>query len=533
MAFAKRFLFIAIFLSVCLQGCGLFHDEAENSDSSSSVYEPSSSSYDPADTLRVEWDYSDTLRSKDTLQLSALDSLQDQGKWQYFIGYLPQGTRLELSVFPQALDDKTRFRIRNELGKTEDPTEKNPDSAYAEYQTALDSTWNTNHFCLRDSAYYYLEVTGTYRPDVADLPDFKAFLLIDSAFYSITQSMDSVKLPSKGQIQGFFRLDDGEDSVLFILSAEAGQSITLTNEGQNIESVVLRHENGDMIDSSEARYRRLLLPDSAGTWTVKLKTVIPAYYHGPYAFFDFGVSHVDLGAGEYFALPDTANPPGDTLLIEREGSETSGWDVRHDHYLALGKLQKGDSLLIWYGMQGIANVEKSLYLVDADNQPVDTLSPPLTLNWKVGSPASVSIPAEGQYYLHYRGLGNDLTYWMDPNWTQTLKILIQKPGMLDSWKLTPEAIHLQVGDTLFLKDLSVQVSPQTGNKNFKALVNRSQRTQLKDSVDKAQEDMGLHPTGDLVQGRWLKAETSGEAVLIYQSVADPDKSDTCVVTIEP
>lgn len=524
-------LFVAL---VSLESCGLFTDSPSENKSSSSVSELSSSSFDPADSGRVEWDYADTLLTRDTLSLMAPDSQRTEGLYRYFIGRLPMGSQVRLSVRPTGFEPGAQFRIKTELGQLQLPILPSDSGTYKQYHSSLSSSWKSNSFAMADTGYSYLEVVGT-RDTTADstLPDFQAFIQIDTAYFAFTGVQDSLEIPANGELRGFFRLDGGEDSTHLYFSAGTGTNLTLTSDGEFLDQVWLGVQGGTAIDSATSRLRYQLLPSSQTTWRVRVRSVVPSWTSGNYALFTLRLSSIALGQGEYLERPDTLTGIGDTMLVSRTGTENSGWDVRHDHYILLGTYQAGDSLRIWYGSQGMANVQKHLRILNAQGEEVQTLNQIHTLNWKSMQPNLVAIAESGVHYLHYTGMGNTNTYWMDPNWTLRFQVMVQKPGSLTSWSITPDSIQISVGDTLNLDTLVISHAPEamSGHALFSLL--RSERGFLQDSLDIAAESSGFTLTGNSLGSGWLKAKAPGTANLILQSVADPRLLDTCVVSIIP
>ncbi|HSQ42216.1 MAG TPA: hypothetical protein VLM37_08065, partial [Fibrobacteraceae bacterium] len=192
---------------------------------------------------------------------------------------------------------------------------------------------------------------------------------------------------------------------------------------------------------------------------------------------------------------------------------------------------------LFYGMQGLSNVDKQAFLLDASGDIVDTLDEVLTLNWNYAEP-NVFIPSvTGIYYLHYRGLGDEDTYWSDTSYTLHLRALIQIRGMLSVWDYSPASYTLSSGDTLFLDSLLsfVSIVPSDASRNYKVLLARSERTLLQDSIDIVYTSQGTTPTGNQVFSRWLLAPqgASGTAHLLIQSIADPNQVDTCNVFVTP
>jgi hypothetical protein len=226
------------------------------------------------------------------------------------------------------------------------------------------------------------------------------------------------------------------------------------------------------------------------------------------------------------------------MHLARQGSANSGWDVRHDHYLWLGTLKAGDSLFIWYGMAGLANVTKTLSILDAQGNLVTTLGSALTTSWSRQTPSVFVAPSAGSYYLHYEGLGNDNTYWIDPNYTLHLQAMVQKPGSVQTWSMSPPNFTAHKGDVIYLDSLVVikTPTPATASMNYVSLIPRSERNVIQDSIDIAFAAQGS-VSGNAILSGWVKAidtTTTGAPVhLIVQSVADPDQLDTCLVTILP
>jgi hypothetical protein len=526
--------------TLALGACSFFNDKKDpDKTSSSSSSLGTSSSSDPGDPDRAEIEYGDTIFVDDSLAYRVPDSVAESSPWNLYLGHYPRGTVLHLSLKSRGIEAGAKFRVKNESGLIQLPTNILPDSTYANYMVAADSLYLTNHFVLMDTGYYFLEITGERNSlGLADsIPDLFASLDVDTAFFKFTGSEDSLTLASNLDLQGCFRLDRQEDSTIFHFSSYAGNNLTLTSTGQNLDGVRLFDEAGSLLDSVKTEMRRQLLPQDSTSWTIKLRTIIPAWNSGNYAFFTFRLNSIKLGKGEYLAYPDTMPQAGDTLSIDRKGSDASGWDVRHDHYVWLGNLTVGDSLHIWYGMQGINKVQKLLRVLDSAGTPVDTLSQVLTNNWMKQDPNLFQVPKTGKYFLQYTGLGNSETYWIDPTFTIHLNSMVQKPGSLLSWTVTPGTLYASVGDTLFLADSlqSVTATPTSASAHYLFRVPREDRSVLKDSLDIALES--IQPTGDQVMSAWMKAIlpegiTRDTALLLIQSTADPRQVDTCRVIVE-
>ena len=524
-------------LLLALSGCGLFSDKPKvtASASSSSGAHGSSSSSALFDSTRAEILYSDTLHVRDTAAFHVPDTSADSSRYNIFLGYFPKGTVLHLSLRAGSLGVGAKFRVKSEDGYPQLPTDTMPDGTYSDHVLAGASNYLTNHFALLDTAYYYLEIESPRRLDSLHHDTtvaFHASMAVDTAFYAFTGHEDGALLPPNQDYTGFFRLDNGEDSSTFHFAAGPGENITFTATGQSLEYIRLFDHSGALVDSSSRDLRRQLLPQDSTDWTVRVRSVLPSWFSGNYAFFTFRVNSIRLGKGEYLANPDTALRPGDTLSINRVGNDKSGWDVRHDEYLTLGTLNSGDSIQVWFGMQGIANVRKLVRVLDVSGAPVDTLGAGLTLNWNSQDPSTFVAPSTGTYYLHYLGLGNDNSYWVDPTYTLHLKALVQKPGSLTGWSVLPHSIALNLGDTLHLDTLQVTRLPAEASANRIELVPRAERTMLRDSLDIVFATSGAERSGDQVGSGWMKAVGAGTVHLLVRSVADPRLTDSITVLIQ-
>jgi|GEM_PF-2939904 len=536
-----------------LLGCGLFRDKKSNSDadaSSSSGLTSSSSS--SSDTDRVEISYADTLFVRDSLAYKLVDSMAENGVWNLFLGKFPQGTLLHLALHCGNLDANTKFRIRSEKGVIQLPTDTLPTGGYRNYSVCSDTAFLVNHFALRDTAYYYLEVQGEHRVGVLPsdtLPDFRASLNIDTAYYQFTGKEGSAQLPANGRLEGFFRLDAGEDSVEFSFGAAGGYNLTLNTSGQSLEHVILKDQSGITIDSAISTLRSQLLPQDSSQWHLWIRSVIPSYYSGNYAFFILDLRSLKLGKGEYFAYPDSIVRAGDTLSVDHKGTENSGWDVRHDHYVWLGDLAAGETIRVWQSAQGMLNVKKSMRILDAQGNPVDSFTALTSNNWIAETPATFVATKAGPYYAQYTGIGTNNTYWTDPNYTLHARTLLQRDGSVKSWAITPKTIILKAGGPAWYMDSAFAftgVDPSNASKNHIYLLARdSARTYLRDSVDIAYAKQGTgSPADPLVRSGYLVPISVADskklttplpltARLQIQSVADPTKMEECLVTIEP
>jgi len=526
---------VVIAVALSSQSCGMF--KSNKSTSSSSVSEFNSSSSAVKDTTRAEIFYGDTLRLKDSLAYRVRDSIHSNNRWNVFIGKLPKGSVLHLGVKAGNLGGSSaKFRIKSELGAIMLPTDTIRNGSYQNYSLAGDSTYVLNHFIATDTAYYYLEVEAT-RISTDTVADFKASISIDTAYYQYTGKEGDIALPANKDLQAFIILDR-ESVASFHFSAVAGDNLTLVSRGQNLNGVVLYDSTNAVVDSAQVSLRRQLLPQGPTSWKVKVSTMTPQYDRGNYAFFTLTLTSIKLNKGEYFVNPDTMPRPGDTLHVNRKGSETSGWDVRHDHYLWLGSLASGDSLMVWYGMQGLANITKSMSILDSKGNVVTTLGTVLTTNWSRQDPSVFVAPSAGGYYLHYVGIGSDNTNWVDPSYTLHLQAMVQKPGSVQTWTITPHTVTFHKGDVIYLDSaVSVKaVAPTTASQHYVSLIPRAERNIIRDSIDIAFAAQGS-VIGNAVLSRWVKAvdtTVAGNPIhLIMQSVADPQKLDTCLVTIAP
>lgn len=537
---ARHFHTLPLILALSMLGaCSFFSDkdsDKEESKSSSSSAEVSSSS-SSGNPGRLEVDYADTLKLDDSVSYQVVDSLVEESPWNFYLGEFPRGTIIHLGIQNDNLDKGAKFRVVSEKGTIQLPTNALPDGNYADYAEASDTSYLTNHFVVMDTGYYYLEVEASRKSDTSSRPDFSAFLTVDSAYYQFVGLEDSLELPANTPYQGCFRINTIEDSVKFMFAGTAGQNLSIITSGQSLAGVSLREVGGALLDSAVADLREYMLPQDSTEWSLKIRSTLPSYFAGNYAFFTLNLTSIQLGRGEYLAMPDTMPRPGDTLGIDREGSESSGWDVRHDHYVYLGSLTAGDTIILWHGTDGIERVSKLLRILDSKGVPVDTLSIHLTTNW-VKQQGNIFVPAKtGTYFLHYMGLGGDDTYWKDEHYTLHLRAMVQKPHSLQTFQYDPPnygfTVSFKTGDTLSLDDLLdfVSITPSTASRNYLPLVSRTERSVLRDSVDLK---FGGSASGDEVRSRWLVAGEAGTAHLLIQSTADPSKVDTCTIkVVEP
>lgn len=525
MRFLKLIPLLAI--GIVPMGCGFWDDPKP--DSSSSSLELSSSSSSLSDTDRVEIDYADSLDLLD----SAFHKVTAGEKW--YIGHFPKGTVLHVQVLSPDLGTDAQLRFYNEFGTKQWPTEALPDSTYQDYATAGSQSALLNHIVLVDSGYFYME----WNDFGEDTIQAKINLKIDTAYYGFVGDADSLDLPIQKVLLGCFPLHGAEDSVHLHFSAKSGKSLTLTSQGSRIQDYRLWQKGiSQPIATSTTGLRTQLLPQDSTQWQISLRTIIPAWNSGNYAFFQVQLTSIDLSQGEYFAKPDTLSTIGDTLDWSRQGTEFSGWDVRHDHYIYLGNLSSGKSMELYYSMQGIANPVRLLELLDSKGVPVDTLGNLLTWSWANLDPLVFSVPKDGKYFLHYKGTGGANTYWTDNTYTLGLKGLLRVPGSLTVWNYNPTEFDLNSGDTLEVAELLQKVSslPLEVSDNYRIRLARSSRAILQDSVDIYMSSQGLpQPTSDRVFSGWLKAVDgqSGTAKLLIESVADPNHVDTCLLHILP
>jgi len=508
-------------------GCG-FWDNPKPESSSSSI-ELSSSSSSLSDTDRVEIDYTDTLQLSD----SSFQPVNAGEKW--YIGHFPKGTVLHIQVLSPDLGTDAELRFYNELGAKHWPTEALPDSTYQDYATAGIQTALLNHIILLDNGYFYMEWNGFTKNSV----QAKVILKVDTAYYGFVGDVDRMDLSFQEVLLGCFPLRGAEDSVQLHFSAASGKSLTLTSQGSRIKDYRLWQEGQDQpIATSSTGLRTQLLPQDSTQWDLSLRTIIPAWNSGNYAFFQVQLTSLDLAQGEYFAKSDTLSPIGDTLLWLHQGNEFSGWDVRHDHYVYLGSLSSGKTMELYYSMQGIANPVRLLELLDAKGVPIDTLGSILTWNWANLDPILFTVPKSGAYYLHYKGVGGSNTYWTDSSYTLGLKGLLRVPGSISVWNLNPSEFELAAGEILEVSELLQKVYslPLEVSDNYRIRLARSSRNILQDSIDIYTSSQGLpQPTSDRVLSSWLQAVEgqSGTAALLIESVADPSQVDTCLLHILP
>ncbi|HSQ42288.1 MAG TPA: hypothetical protein VLM37_08430, partial [Fibrobacteraceae bacterium] len=331
----------SVALALCLCACSFSDKDDSDEDSSSSGTSSSSLSSSSAalDSSRMEITYVDTLSIGDTLAVRIPDSIALDSSWNLYLGTYPAGSILKLSLQSSVLDSAAQFRVRAELQGSQLPIDTLPDGSYAEYMTAGNTSFEENSFVLLDSGYYYLEVTVSRQDNTqADsVADFQIYYSVDSAYYQFVGGEDSVQLPTSEYIQGCFRINEAEDSVVYFFHASEGNRLTLVSGGENFASMTLRDSQDSLLDSTTTM-RLQLLPEDSTLWYLKLRTETPSWNTGNYAFFSLHLDSVALGLGEYFAAPDTLAAPGDTVDIDWSGSASSGWDVRHDHYLYLGEL---------------------------------------------------------------------------------------------------------------------------------------------------------------------------------------------------
>jgi hypothetical protein len=531
-----RYLYHATFLTLVLGlgACSVFQDKNETKDNNT-VPELSSSSSAIIDSGRVEIEYGDTLQIKDSASYRMPDSLLESSHWNVFIGKLPKGSVIHIALKNANLTTGTQFRVRSESSVIQLPTDTISDGSYQDYAVASDTSYLSNHFITLDSGYYYLEINGerksTAKPNAAD---FRASMSIDSAYFQFTGHEDSTELPANVAFQGFFRLSEGEDSTQFYFAAGVGKNLTIVSQGQSLDEVRLLDSSGKTIDSAVTEIRHQLLPQDSTRWSVRIRSTLPSYYSGNYAFFTLNLSSIQLGKGEYFAKPDTMPRAGDTLIINRVGNASSGWDVRHDHYIWLGNLVAKDTVILWHGSSGIERVLKTLQVLDSEGNAVDTLAGTLSTNW-AKQQGNVFVPSKsGNYYLHFSGTGNESTYWTDENYTLHLLAMIQKPHTIETFNYNPATFgyitEFTVGDTLDLNELLDfdSVKPSSSSHNYLPLVVRSERNILQDSLDIV---FGNSASGDEVRSHWMIAEQPGIANLLLQSTADPTKMDTCKVKV--
>lgn len=523
-------------LVLALGACSFFSDKdsdkEEKKSSSNSSSETSSSSSEESDRLEIE--YSDTIALGDTLSYKVLDSLVDSIPWNFYLGEFPRGSVLHLGFKNLRLEEGTIVRVVSEKGVVQLPTNALPDGSYQDYASIGDSTFVVNHFVTMDTGYYYLEVEATPSATSSSAKaDFQAHFTVDSAYFQFVGLEDSVELPANEEFQGCFRIDEIEDSARFYFGANTGKNISLITSGQSLDGISLREVEGALLDSAESSIRVQMLPQDSTRWSLLVRSKIPSYYAGNYAFLTLNLGSIQLGKGEYFAAPDTMPTAGDTLTIHRKGSENSGWDVRHDHYIYLGSLNAGDTAILWYGSDGIERISKMLRVLDSKGAPVDTLPLIHSTNWvKQQGNRFVSAKA-GAYYLHFSGIGSDDTYWKDEDYTLHQRTMIQKLHSLTTFNYNPPTIEFDLGDTIKLDELLEfgSITPTKASKNFLPLVSRTERNVLRDSIDIA---FSGSASGDEVRSSWLLANEAGTAHLLLQSTADPAQIDTCVIqVVEP
>ncbi|NLB62599.1 MAG: hypothetical protein GX801_00640 [Fibrobacter sp.] len=525
---------LILILPMFWYSCGMFVDKPQGDSSSSRVLEFSSSSAKIEDNGRVEWDYNDTLKLQDTVGYKVKSA---EGVQRYYLGKLRTGDRIRLSLRTENLDSTAEFRIKTELGKVQMPFEALGED-YMDYHSTLGSQWSENNFGILDSGYIFLELKGQRKADLDSatldsLPDFSAVVYIDSAYFAFTGGEDSLELEHNSTLFGFFRLDRTEDLTTIGFKGDLGTNLTLSYQGHFMEYGRLIDAKNKTIDSAEHRFSHQLLPTTETDWQVKLKPVIPSYATGNYAHFSLHLSVTELLAGEYFENPDTLKIIGDTLRVERAGSEFSGWDVRHDHYVYLGDFAKNDTLLLYYGTEGINGATRSLRLLNAKAKEVQKLSRILGSIWTNFAPDTINIPEKGKYYLHYNSLGKESTHWTDGEFKLRFYALAQQYNSTNKWSVKPKTLELTVGDTLFLDSLKVSFEPEKVSGNKTALLAREYRDIMVDSLDVFAESHNFALTGDQISSPWLVAKEPGIAEIMVQSVADPLANDVCVVTVIP
>lgn len=514
-----------------LMSCGFFGDDPKPEQSSSSV-EQSSSSAQPIDSNRVEIEYSDTLEVDDSLHYFA----KTGENW--YIGLLPKGSVIHISVQSKRIGDAAELAIFNELGAQHWPTEALPDSTYQNFFTASKTSLLQNHIIVTDSGHFYLnfqEFATSTKDTLGD--SLLISLRIDTAYYQFVGDTSKQNIDLQKVVLGCFPLRNGEDSVTLQFSAGAGKRLTLNAQGSRLSQLDL-YEGKSKIASSESPLQKQMLPQDTTTWNLAIHTIIPSWNSGNYAFFQVQATSINLGQGEYLAKADTLKTIGDTTIFVRTGNEFSGWDVQHDQYLLLPNLPSGKNIQLYYSMQGMANVIRLVRLLDSTGKAIDTLGTPLSYSWSNATPLTFSVPKTGKYFMQYIGIGQSSTYWTDPSFTLTFKTLIRIPGSLTSWNFPLNDFNMTGGTQYPLNDLidQINVLPSGSSTNYILRLARASRQYLQDSLDIYLNSQGLPaPESDYLFSNWvIPAENQTNSVkLLIESVADPQQVDTCLIYITP
>jgi len=500
------FLILVGFLGACSDGDNSTGTEET---SSSSSEELSSSSI----SNRYEIFYIDTIAPGDTLNIARIDSLSRQN---YYLGEFPKGTRIEISL--QGDSAQAEFSIIKESGESLLPVWPEG-SVWLDYMTPGQGEPRTNFTITRDSSYwYFLEADLSAATDSSE---FKIVVHADTARYTLIS--DTLKLDTgDASVEAATLLGAGGSQYQICFNGEAGTSINLEAEGDPLELLNVKNAADSTIFSGTSSLRKRLLPVQSQNYCFEFTTPVASYLNGPWAFMNASVQITELIQGEFFSKPDSITALADTLKISRPQNPVAQYDVLYEHYVYLGDFSSGDSLHIWYGTRGVAGNSRSLKLLNSSGSEVLGLSRIFSMNWAGQSPNTISIPADGKYYLWFLSEGG---YFADTTESVSMGVMIQQPGVSESLDLLADTLRMTIGDTLSLDTLSYALLPESLNQNVQWFIPRADRGIVNDNS-------GALESTNMIHTDWITALSAGTTILRVKSIADPAAVDSTVIVIE-
>lgn len=499
-------LILAGLLGACSDGDNSTGTEEPSSSSSSELSSSSISN-------RYEVFYSDTVAAGDTLTIARIDSLSKQN---YYLGEFPRGTRIEVSLLGDS--SQAEFSVVKESGESLLPVWPEG-SVWLDYMTPGQNEYRTNFMITADSSYwFYIEADLSA---ASDSSEFEMIVYVDTARYTLIS--DTLQLDT-GDVsaESATLLGAGGDSYQICFAGEAGTSINLEAEGDPLESLKVKNAADSVIFSGTASLRKRLLPLQSQDYCFEFTTPVASYLNGPWAFFNASVQITDLIQGEFFSKPDSISALADTLRISRPQNPVAQYDVLYEHFVYLGDFSAGDSLHVWYGTKGVAGNSRSLKLLNSSGSEVLALSRIFSMNWAGQSPNTVSIPADGKYYLWFLSEGG---YFADTTESVSMGAMIQQPGAAESFDLLADTLRMTIGDTLSLDTLSYSLLPQSLNQSLQWFVPRADRDVVNDN------SAALEST-NRIRTDWITALSTGSTTLSVKSIADPAAVDSAVIVIE-
>lgn len=431
-----------------------------------------------------------------------------------FLAELPAGTRFNLGLKSQGTEG-LKARVYSEEGEIILPRNPQANGSYDEFLNVdQDSNISANSYLTPDSGWFFVEVQG----DLSDSFDLEVHFNYDTIpwiFFEDTLMLNE----GAGPETSFVYLENGNKDYYLCFPVSGGSQVNLEVDAHPIQYTTVVNSSGDAIDSSTSVINSKYLPSEDDTLCAVTRTKVASYTDGYYAYIATRLFAVDLPQGEYFNTADTFAVADSVQQWGRERNELAEYLVGYEHYVKAFTLTDSASVDIWYGSWGVQGNTKQLFLLDSEQDQIDTLLSADSVF--AGRASNLVTVGAGTYYLHFISSQGSFA---DTTESVHMKSLVIVRDPLNSITADRDTLVLTNGSNVSLDSLTLTEPTDTMLHRVRWEVPQSERSVL--------DDQSTNTSTDDIIGQSLTAKSVGEAHLIAVSMYYPFPRDTILVQVQ-